>query len=140
MNMESFKSRTLTHLWRRTFTFPLFFPLFFPPFLAHLPHVQLMDTSVTRWLEQTAEAVVALGLVYEASTYQGRAPPLVPLKEFYNDGVNSMISLKEDYRRWRRRVAMREDAGQGGAYWREGKDSERPSFAFCEHPYVWMNE
>ena len=71
-------------------------------------------------------------------THQGRAPPLVPLKEFYNDGVNSMISLKEDYRRWRRRVAMREDAGSGGggAYWREGKDSERPSFAFCEHPYV----
>ena len=39
--------------------------------------IQLMDTSVTRWLEQTAEAVVALGLVYDASTFEGRVPPLV---------------------------------------------------------------
>mmetsp|Transcript_49225 Transcript_49225/g.80977 ORF Transcript_49225/g.80977 Transcript_49225/m.80977 type:complete len:734 (+) Transcript_49225:42-2243(+) len=59
-----------------------------------------LNLSSSSYIEKIVfHATVVLGMLYEASRLVG-GEGKIEYKEFYNDAVNSVVDIKQDYRRW----------------------------------------
>eukprot|EP01043_Picozoa_sp_COSAG02_P045858 COSAG02_NODE_4235_length_5605_cov_100.933527_2_plen_820_part_00 len=68
-------------------------------------------------LDTIFPAVKMLGLLHKANETLGFMQP----EDFYNDAVNQLVNMKDDYKRWE--------------YW-VSEDERHPKFSFCSYPFI----
>eukprot|EP00668_Euglena_longa_P015563 GGOE01019661.1.p1 GENE.GGOE01019661.1~~GGOE01019661.1.p1 ORF type:complete len:750 (-),score=242.83 GGOE01019661.1:27-2246(-) len=70
-----------------------------------------------------SHATIVLGMLYQANSLVEREGK-IDYKEFYNDGVNRFVDLRQDYRRWYETMKR----GLSGENWE--------TFSFTHHPFI----
>eukprot|EP01006_Ploeotia_vitrea_P029217 TRINITY_DN61800_c0_g1_i1.p1 TRINITY_DN61800_c0_g1~~TRINITY_DN61800_c0_g1_i1.p1 ORF type:complete len:928 (+),score=117.86 TRINITY_DN61800_c0_g1_i1:78-2861(+) len=88
-----------------------------------------IQLSIAQYVEKhIAEAVITLSLLYDANRrgFTEIEEGLINYKEFYNDGVNHHVNLKNDFARWS--AARKQGADPTADYWKK--------FCFINYPFL----